>query len=59
MEIKQEIVEIVNKLPDEVLGEILQYLRQVEKTTTEKIQLSLNLRTILTEDRELLKKLAK
>ena len=59
MEIKQEIVEIVNKLPDEVLGEILQYLRQVEKTTTEKMQLSLNLRTILTEDRELLEKLAK
>jgi hypothetical protein len=59
MELKQEIVQIVNKLPNEVLGELLQYLRQVEKTTTEKMRLSLNLNTILTEDRELLEKLAK
>lgn len=59
MEVKNEIVEIVNKLPNEVLSELLQYLRQVEKTTAEKIRLSLNLNTILTEDRELLEKLAK
>jgi hypothetical protein len=59
METKQEIVQIVDKLPDEVLGELLKYLRQVEKTTAEKMRLSLNLNTILTEDRELLEKLAK
>jgi hypothetical protein len=59
METKQEIVQIVEKLPDEVLGELLKYLRQVEKTTAEKMRLSLNLNTILTEDRELLEKLAK
>jgi len=59
MEIKQEIVQIVNNLPNEVLGELLQYLRQVQKTTTEKMRLSFNLNTILTEDRELLEKLAK
>lgn len=59
MEVKQEIVQIVNKLPNEVLGELLQYLRQVEKTTPEKMRLSLNLNTILTEDRKLLEKLAK
>lgn len=59
MELKQEIVQIVNKLPNEVLGELLQYLRQVEKTTKEKMRLSLNLNTILAEDRELLEKLAK
>lgn len=59
MELKQEIVQIVNKLPNEVLGELLQYLRQVEKTTTEKMCLSLNLNTILIEDRELLEKLAR
>jgi|GEM_PF-542731 hypothetical protein len=58
MEIKQEIVQIVNKLPAEVLGELLQYLRHVEKSTPEKMRLSLNLNTILTEDRELLEKLA-
>lgn len=59
MELKQEIVQIVDKLPNEVLGELLKYLRQVEKTTKEKMRLSLNLNTILTEDRELLEKLAK
>ena len=48
MELKQEIAQIVDKLPNEVLGELLQYLRQVEKTTTEKMRLSLNLNTILT-----------
>lgn len=58
MEIKQEIVQIVNKLPNEVLGELLQYLRHVEKSTPEKTRLSLNLNTILTEDREVLEKLA-
>jgi restriction endonuclease Mrr len=59
MEVKQEIAQIVNKLPDEVLEELLQYLRQVEKTTPEKMRLSLNLNTILAEDREVLGKLAK
>ena len=59
MELKQEITQIVNVLPNEVLGELLRYLRQVEKVSQEKMRLSLNLKTILTEDRELLEKLAK
>ncbi len=59
MELTQEITHIVNTLPKDVLGEVLQYLRQVEKVSQEKMRLSLNLKTILTEDRELLEKLAK
>ena len=59
MELKQEITEIVNVLPDEVLSELLCYLRQVEKVSQEKMRLSLNLKTILTEDSTLLQKLAK
>lgn len=59
MELKQEITQIVNVLPNEILGELLSYLRQVEKVSQEKMRLSLNLKTILTEDRELLEKLAK
>ena len=59
MELKQEITQIVNVLPNEVLGELLRYLRQVEKVSQKKMRLSLNLKTILTEDRELLEKLAK
>ena len=59
MELKQEITQIVNVLPNEILGELLSYLRQVEKVSQEKMRLSLNVKTILTEDRELLEKLAK
>ncbi len=59
METKQEIVEIVNKLPNDVLDEVLQYLRQFEKASQTKMRLSSNLKTILTEDRDLLEKLAK
>ena len=59
MELTQEITHIVNTLPKDVLGEVLQYLRQVEKVSQEKMRLSLNFKTILTEDRELLEKLAK
>ena len=58
METKQAIIEIVSELPDEILGDLLQYLKQVEKVTHEKMRLSLHLRTILLEDRELLIKLA-
>lgn len=36
MELKEEIVELINKLPNEVLGELLQYLRQVEKILSRK-----------------------
>ncbi len=59
MGVKQEITQIVNTLPNTVLSELLHYLRQVEKVSQEKMRMSLNLKTILTEDRELLEKLAK
>lgn len=59
MELKQEITQIVNTLPEDVLGEVLQYLQQLEKVSHEKMRLSLNLKTILTEHRELLERLAK
>ena len=59
MNVKQESTQIVDTLPDEVLNELLEYLRQVEKSLQEKVRLSLNLKIILTEDQELLEKLAK
>ena len=59
MSVKQEITQIVNTLPNGVLSELLHYLRQVEKVSQEKMRLSLNLKTILTEDSELLERLAK
>jgi len=56
---RQEIAQIVDTLPEEVLGELLQYLRQVEKASQEKARLSLHLKTILLEDKDLLERLAK
>ena len=59
MGVKQEITQIVNTLPNTVLSELLHYLRTVEKVSQEKMRLSLNLKTILTEDSDLLERLAK
>ena len=58
MEIKEEIKQIVDALPEDVLGELLQYLRQIEKESANQIHLSSNLNTILAEDDELLERLA-
>lgn len=58
MEIRQEITQILNTLPTEVLGEVLQFLRHIEQGVQEKLRLSENLKTVLQEDRELLTKLA-
>lgn len=58
METKQAIIEIVSELPNDILDDLLLYLKQVERVTHKKMRLSLNLRTILLEDRELLIKLA-
>ena len=59
MEPKQEIAQIIDTLPQEVLGELVHYLRQVEKASQEKARLSLHLKTILLEDKEVLERLAK
>lgn len=58
MEIRAEINQIVERLPEDVLSEVLQYLRQIEKESGDKIRLSLNLNRILEEDDELLECLA-
>lgn len=59
MEIKQEIAKIVDQLPNEVLVELLGYLRQLEDSSYEKMRRSLHLHTILTEDADVLDKLSK
>jgi hypothetical protein len=59
MELKQEIAQIIDTLPEDVLSELVQYLRQVEKASQEKARMSLHLKTILLEDRDVLERLAK
>ena len=59
MELKQEIARIIDTLPEDVLSELVQYLRQVERASQEKARMSLHLKTILLEDRDVLERLAK
>jgi uncharacterized protein YeeX (DUF496 family) len=57
-EIKTEIHKVIDTIPDNVLQDILDYLKQLQDISQSKVELSKNLKLILTEDRELLKKLA-
>jgi|JI10StandDraft_1071094.scaffolds.fasta_scaffold54720_2 transaldolase len=59
MQVKEEISNIVNTLPEDFLNELLQYLKKLEKTSQDKRKLSLHLNTILIEDKEVLTKLAR
>lgn len=58
MQVKEEIVQIVDTLPDELLEDVLLYLRKVQQVPKEKKGLYLNLSRVLTEDSEVLHKLA-
>ena len=58
-EIKSEIQKSLNKVPESVLRDILDFLRQAENHPTDTLNLTKNLRDIMAEDRELLEKLAK
>ena len=58
-EIKSEIQKSLDKVPESVLQDILSFLKQAENQTSDKLNLAKNLREILTEDKELLQRLAK
>ena len=45
-------------MPEVVLEDILEYLKTVQSKSVDSVNLSQNMRKILIEDRELLKKLA-
>jgi hypothetical protein len=58
-EIKTEIQKSLDNVPESVLHDILHFLKQAEKQSAENVSLALHLRSILTEDKELLERLAK
>lgn len=58
-EIKLEIQKSLDKVPDSVLQDVLNFLKFFEKQSAEKLTLAIHLNTILKEDRELLERLAK
>ncbi len=57
-DLKYEIQKAMDTLPESVLVDILDYLKQIQKTPIEKIKLSKHLALILREDKELLQRLA-
>jgi hypothetical protein len=58
-EIKLEIQKSLDNVPESVLQDILNFLKQAENQSANTLSLSKNLKEILTEDKELLEKLAK
>ena len=58
-ELKLEIQKSLDKVSEEVLRDILDFLKQVEARPNVNLKLSKNLSLILNEDKELLEKLAK
>ncbi|MFY0605873.1 MAG: hypothetical protein JXR10_04105 [Cyclobacteriaceae bacterium] len=57
-EVKTAISELLDNTSEQVLQEVYDYLKSVQGKTNETVSLSQNLRTILTEDKELLERLA-
>ena len=58
-EVKTAINELLDHTPDMILNDVLDYLKSIEDKSEQSIALTRNLRTILTEDKELLMRLAK
>jgi hypothetical protein len=58
-DIKSEIQKSLDNVPERVLQDVLDFLKQIENQSIEKINLTMNLKDILTEDKELLERLAK
>jgi len=57
-DLKYEIQKAIDNLPDSVLVDILDYLKQIQVSPSDKIDLSKHLGLILREDKDLLQKLA-
>ena len=58
-QLKSEIQRLIERVPDAVLQDLIDYLRQAQKQTKEQAELSSYLKKIIREDKELLEKLAK
>ena len=57
-EVKTEIQRLLDTVPDNILQELLEFLKQAQAQNKDKSALSNHLKKILQEDRELLGKLA-
>jgi hypothetical protein len=58
-QVKTEIQNVLDHVPENVLPEILDYLKQIQHQSPEQVKLSNNLKKILSEDKELFERLAR
>ena len=57
-ELKEEISKVLETVPDEILEDVLDYLKLLISNPKEKLTMTTRLRQIINEDEELLQKLA-
>lgn len=57
-DLKLEIQKVIDIVPESVLEEILDYLKQIQNTPPQKFNLTQHVESILCEDKELLHRLA-
>ena len=58
-EVKSEIQKVIDTVPENLLNDILNYLKSIQGKSSGTVQLSQHLSEIISEDKELLEKLAK
>ncbi|HEY8931194.1 MAG TPA: hypothetical protein VIM55_18460 [Mucilaginibacter sp.] len=59
IEIKTEIQKEVDKVPENLLPQILEYIKEVRHQSADEIKMNKNLEKILSEDKGLFERLAK
>jgi hypothetical protein len=57
-ELKEEITRVLETVPEDVLEDLLDYLKLLVNNPKDKLLMTKNLRQIISEDEELLQKLA-
>lgn len=57
-QIKTEIHKVLDSVPETILQDVLDFLKELQDRPVDKVKLANNLRQILSEDKELLEKLA-
>jgi hypothetical protein len=58
-QIKEEIQKVLNDFPESVLKDVLDFLKELQVQSPDNIKLTNDLRKILSEDKNLLNRLAK
>lgn len=58
-QIKTEIQKVLDNVPENVLQDVLEFLKELQAQPADKVRLANNLRQILTDDKDLLERLAK